>query len=216
VEATAFFNTYDDLIVAVGSFRESSRYRTDNISNARSRGLEVAGTARGRLAGPFPADVELRASYTLLDTEILAVDRAGAAPPPFEVGQPLLRRPRHQFSMELLASGGRASGFLQGGGRSRALDVEPTLGTFHPGFFDAPGYHVWSAGGAFRVHRLVEVFGRIENLFGRSYEEAFGFPAPGRAAYAGIRLMADATRRAAGPERASPDPSSESKRAAGR
>ncbi len=190
LESTAFFNTYDDLIVAVGSFRESSRYRTDNISNARSRGLELAGTLRGRLAGPFSAAVQLRATYTLLDTEILAVDRAGGAPPPFEVGQPLLRRPRHQFSTELVVAAGRASGFLQGGGRARALDIEPTLGTFHRGFFDARGYHVWNAGGAFRVHRRLEVFGRIDNLFDREYEEAFGFPAPGRAAYAGLRVAA--------------------------
>ena len=42
VEATAFTNHYDDLIVAVGSFQGSSRYETDNISNARASGLELA------------------------------------------------------------------------------------------------------------------------------------------------------------------------------
>ncbi|MEX1128508.1 MAG: TonB-dependent receptor, partial [Vicinamibacterales bacterium] len=41
-EAVAFWNSYDDLIVAVGSFRESSRYTTDNIANARARGIELA------------------------------------------------------------------------------------------------------------------------------------------------------------------------------
>jgi outer membrane receptor protein involved in Fe transport len=190
IEATAFFNDYDDLIVAVGSFRESSRYRTDNISNARSRGVEVAATARGRLPAARAIDVQLRVSYTRLDTKILAVDRAGTAPPPFEVGQALLRRPRHQFSTELLVSAGRGSAFLQGGGRSRALDVEPTLGTFHPGFFDSPGHQVWTAGAAVRVHRSLEIFGRIDNLFDRVYEEALGFPAPGRAAFAGLRVAA--------------------------
>jgi outer membrane receptor for ferrienterochelin and colicin len=34
-DAVGFFNDYDDLIVAVGSFQQSSRYRTDNISNAQ-------------------------------------------------------------------------------------------------------------------------------------------------------------------------------------
>ena len=48
VDATAFFNRYDDLIVAVGgSFADASRYRTDNISNARARGLELEGAWRG-------------------------------------------------------------------------------------------------------------------------------------------------------------------------
>ena len=41
VQATSFHNTYDDLIVAVGPFDGSSRYRTDNISNARAQGLEL-------------------------------------------------------------------------------------------------------------------------------------------------------------------------------
>jgi len=31
-------------------------------------------------------------------------------------------------------------------------------------------------------------FARVENLFDESYAEAFGFNAPGRAAYVGIRL----------------------------
>jgi outer membrane cobalamin receptor len=190
LEATAFVNGYDDLIIAVGSFSEASRYRTDNISNARSRGVELAGTARGRLHAGVPIDLRVRATYTRLDTEILAVDRARLAPPPFEVGQPLLRRPRHQFSTTLLVSAGRASAFLHGGGRSRVLDVEPTLGTFYPEFFEAPGYHVWTLGGAFRLHRALELFARVENLLDRSYEEAFGYPAPSRGAFAGLRIAA--------------------------
>jgi hypothetical protein len=36
VDATAFFNNYTDLIVAVG-YLSASHYRTDNISNARAR-----------------------------------------------------------------------------------------------------------------------------------------------------------------------------------
>ena len=91
VEATAFFNKYDDLIVAVGSFSGSSRYRTDNISNARARGLELALTLRGRVPGRRAVDLSGRVGYTLLDTEVLAVDQNGAAPPPFSVGQALLR-----------------------------------------------------------------------------------------------------------------------------
>ena len=54
----------------------------------------------------------------------------------------------------------------------------------------APGYQVWHAGASWRVVRLVEVFGRVENLFDRGYEEAFGFPALGRRATAGLRIAA--------------------------
>jgi len=187
LEATAFVNGYDDLIVAVGSFRGSSQYRTDNISNARARGVELAGTLRTRVSGRNRVDVHVRAAYTLLDTEILAVDRSGDAPPPFAVGDPLLRRPRHQLSANLLLTAGRWSTYVQGGSRGRVLDVEPSSGTFG-GLFNSKGYNVWNTGASVRVHRAVEVFGRVDNLFGRSYEEALGFPALGRGAVAGLRV----------------------------
>ena len=186
LEATGFTNEYDDLIIAVGSFAESSRYRTDNISNARARGLELSGTARSRLAG---ANAEVRVGYTLLDTEILAVDGGAAAPPPFAVGDPLLRRPRHQFSADLSLQAGPLAAFVRGGGRGRVLDVEPSLGSFG-GLFDADGYATWSAGASWTVRRGVEVYGRVTNLFDRRYEEALGFPALGRGAVAGLRLAA--------------------------
>jgi outer membrane receptor protein involved in Fe transport len=116
LEATAFVNKYDDLIVAVGSFRESSRFRTDNISNARARGLELAGTGRRRIDS---LDLQLHVAYTFLDTEVLAVDRSRTAPPPFKVGDPLLRRPRHQISLVLQLNSRHAAAYVQGGGRAR-------------------------------------------------------------------------------------------------
>ena len=189
VEATAFFNEYDDLIIAVGSFRESSRYRTDNIANARASGLELGLTLRGRLPGKRPIDVGGRLGYTLLDTTVQAVDRTRLAPPPFSIGQPLLRRPRHQFSADLSLAAGPLSAFLRGGGRSEVLDVEPSFGTFG-GLFDAAGYGVWHAGAAYRIARALEVFGRVENVADRAYEEAFGFPALGRRTTVGLRVAA--------------------------
>jgi outer membrane cobalamin receptor len=189
VEATAFFNRYDDLIVAVGSFRGSSRFRTDNISNARSRGLELAATARGRRAGAHPIDLQLRVGYTRLDTEILAVDGGADAPPPFVPGDPLLRRPAHRFSVDAAARAGRVAAYVQGHGRGRQRDVEPSLGTFG-GLFDAPGYAAWHAGVSWQVVRQVELFGRVNNLFDRTYEEVLGFPAPDRGFFAGLRVAA--------------------------
>jgi vitamin B12 transporter len=116
---------------------------------------------------------------------------AGAypAPSPFTAGQPLLNRPRHQWAIDASAARGRASAWLRGGGRGRVLAVEPSYGTFG-GLFDANGYNVWNAGASWRVSRRIEVFGRIENLFDRQYEEVFGFPALGRGAMAGLRIAA--------------------------
>lgn len=189
LEATAFLNDYEDLIIAVGSFRESSRYTTDNISNARSRGVELGVTARRRIGGSRAFDLHGRLSYTLLDTEILAVDGGATPPRPFSAGDTLLRQPRHQFSVDVTAAGGPFSAFVSGGGRSRFLDVEPMLGTFG-GLFDAPGFNSWNAGAGWKIRRGGEVFGRVENLFDRRYEEALGFPALGRRATIGLRIAA--------------------------
>ena len=189
VEATGFHNRYDDLIIAVGSFRTSSRYRTDNISNAWSRGLELSGTARGRVASRVPVDMLLRVSLTFLDTEILAVDGGEGAPPPFSPGESLLRRPGRQFAAEWTIRAGRVNGFASAGGRSRTRDVDPSFGTFG-GLFDAPGYTVVNAGAAWRFVRGVEAFGRVTNLLDRGYEEALGFPAPGRGGMVGLRVVA--------------------------
>jgi outer membrane receptor protein involved in Fe transport len=189
LEATAFLNDYDDLIVAVGSFRGSSRYRTDNISNARARGVELAGTGRTRIASKSPLDLAVRVSLTLLDTEILAVDGHSAAPPPFAPGDRLLRRPAQKFSAEFRANVARFAGFVTLGGRSRTRDVDPSFGTFG-GLFDAPGYAVVHSGVNWRGPRGIDVFARVTNLLDRHYEEVLGFPSLGRAVTAGIRVAA--------------------------
>ena len=189
IDVVGFANEFDDLIIAVGSFQGSSRYTTDNISNARARGLEFGVRAGRRIDVGGPVDVRARLTYTLLDSEILAVDRDDAAPPPFVVGDPLLRRPRHQVFADLAATAGRLGIFLNGGARSRVLDVEPSLGTFG-GLHYAAGFTVWNAGASWRIPRVGDAYARVENLFDERYEEALGFPALGRRATVGLRIAA--------------------------
>ena len=49
-------------------------------------------------------------------------------------------------------------------------------------------YVVVNLSGSFKVHKYVEVFARIENLFDENYEEAFGFGTPGFGVYGGVKL----------------------------
>ena len=182
--ATAFYNRYDDLIVAVGpAFKDLSQYTTDNISNARSRGIELSAALH------VASGLTARMAYTFLDTAILGVDGLGVAPSPFTAGQPLVRRPRHTASLDVVYTRRALSAFARVGARSRALDVEPTYGA-SGGLFSNPGFTVVDVGASWRVIRGVEVFGRIANLFDRSYEEAYGFPALGRNAMIGVRVAA--------------------------
>ena len=182
-DATWFLNDYDDLIIAVGRFTDASRYRTDNISNARAQGVELslAGRARGGLSG--------RASYTFLDTEIRAVDGSGTAPSPFTVGDPLLRRPRHQGVIDVAWGRGPVDVFAQGILRGETLDAEPNFGTFG-GLYENPAYAVANLGGTWRLWRQVAVYGRVMNLFDTAYEDVLGYPSPGRIGFVGVRVAA--------------------------
>ena len=182
VDATGFVNWYTELIVTVGqSLQDASQFRTDNISNARSRGLEVATSAR------TPWGLEITLTYTWMDTEILAVDTLSAAPPPFEVGDPLVRRPRHQGALDVAYHRGPLTAFGQVGARGRALDVEPSFGAFG-GLFENAGYGVVTTGATVTLGGGLDLFARVTNVLDRQYEEAFGFPALGRSAVVGLRV----------------------------
>ncbi len=185
VELTYFSNRYDNLIVAVGpAMRDASLYRTDNIANARSQGLEMG--AHLRTAWGLDAHV----AYTWLDTSVLAVDRLnGEAPPPFHVGDALLRRPRHAGSIDLVFARGRFTAYSEVGARGRTFDVEPSYGAF-AGLFWNPGFVTARCGASWRLMSALEIVARIDNVFDRRYEETFGFPAPGRAVMAGVRVAA--------------------------
>jgi outer membrane cobalamin receptor len=185
VDVTAFFNRYDDLIVAVGrSLRDASRYRTDNISNARARGLELSVAARSA------AGIDARIAYTFLDAAILAADRAiGNAPSPFKPGDALLRRPRQQVTFDLAILGRRTSAYVRFNGRGRVLDVDPTFGSFG-GLLTAPGFFAADAGAAFHLTSVFEIYGHVTNLFDRKYEEALGYPATPRTGTVGVRIAA--------------------------
>lgn len=180
-DATVFYNQYDDLIVSVGSLRDVSRYRTDNISNARARGVEAAAAWRG------PHGLGVRGAYTFLDTEIRAVDGLALAPSPYRVGDALLRRPRHQGSIAVDWSLARLTLFSLVSARGATLDAEPAFGP-GGGLYRNPGRGILDVGGAYQAARRVNLFARVLNLLDRRYEEVLGFPSPGRTAFAGVRV----------------------------
>jgi outer membrane cobalamin receptor len=181
LDTTWFDNRYRDLIVTVGSsYSGASRYSTDNIANARARGLEVSATARGGHG------VAVRMGYTLLDTAVLGITNAPLfAPAPYTVGQPLVRRPRNQAFGDVTWTGAHGSAFVSAGGRGKDLDLEPNYASTT---YTNPGFVVVSAGASRALGHGTELFARVSNLFNKSYEEAFGFPALGRTAAIGIRV----------------------------
>jgi outer membrane cobalamin receptor len=180
-DLTTFLNLYDDLIISVGGLSGISRY--ENVSNARARGVEASAAYRPA------ASTSLRASYTYLDAEIRAIDGTSQAPSPYQVGDRLLRRPTHQASVDVNWTASRVTAFGSLAARGTTLDAEPAFGP-SGGLYENPGRTVVDAGGSFRVVRGVYVFARVMNLFDKAYEEVLGYPAPGRTAFAGVRLAA--------------------------
>jgi outer membrane receptor protein involved in Fe transport len=183
LDATTFFNEFDDLIISVGRLTDVSRYRTDNISNARTRGLELAAAWQAGVRA------NLRATYTYLDGEIRAVDNTSVAPTPYRVGDRLLRRPAHQGSVDFTWTTDRASLFTSLVARGETLDAEPAFGA-SGGLFENPGRAVVDLGGSWRIVRGIDVYARVTNLFDKEYEDVLGYPSPGRTAFAGVRLAA--------------------------
>ena len=181
-EATFFANRYDDLIVTVGRrLSGASEYQSDNVANARAKGLEIGARWQGARG------LSARVAYTWLDTEILSVDNVAnpIAPAPYNVGDPLVRRPRNLASAAIMWSSARADAFFAVNGRGAMNDLEPS---FASSVYRNPGYAVVAVGGAIRVARSFEVYARVSNLFDKEYEEAFGFPALGRTALVGVRV----------------------------
>ncbi|HXO16159.1 MAG TPA: TonB-dependent receptor, partial [Steroidobacteraceae bacterium] len=54
---------------------------------------------------------------------------------------------------------------------------------------DAPGYTTVNLAASFALSRQLAVFGRIENLFDRHYENPVGFLQPRMGVFAGIRAQ---------------------------
>jgi outer membrane receptor protein involved in Fe transport len=110
------------------------------------------------------------------------------APPPFNVGDPLLRRPRHQASLDIVWARGAVTAYARVGGRSRMLDVEPSWGAISGGLFHVPGFAVANAGVSLGVGRGINIIARFDNLLDRQYEAVLGYPAPRRSFTVGVRL----------------------------
>ena len=156
------------------------------VSDRHAVGESVVVTAAGR---ELPRS-RVTDSVTVVTGDDLAArqfETVAEAPGPFSVGDALLRRPRHQGSVDLSLTRPRFSVFTSIGTRSRTRDVDPSFGAYG-GFFDNPGYALVDLGGRIRVSAGIELTARVLNLLDRGYEEALGFPGLGRSVIAGVRI----------------------------
>ncbi len=209
-----FRNTFEDLIEYVGQgvlpqlgvpadVAQAAPFGAAvNAASFRSQGMDSSAEAVvGRR-------LRLMASYTFLDAVVTESFASGALRPAINpafpgvpIGQygPLIgarpfRRPTH--SGTLMAS------FTQGPGQvtlSSYFAGKRDDSTFlDDGFFGysmllpnrdlEPAYQKVDLSAAYRVHPRLRLYLSIENLLGKDYEAAFGFPSLPRAARAGVTV----------------------------
>jgi len=178
LDATLFANRIEDLISGSGN----SAINLPGTS--KTRGLELTLTAK-----PL-RDLHLDASYTFTET----ADPDGIS---------LVRRAKHIAS-------------INGRYRFRIMDrpANFNLGIRYNGpqtdlvfnsFFPVEtvtkklgGYGLVNAGFAWQVTDQVQLFARGENLLDESYQEVFGYGAPGIAVFAGLRVTLGGRRKKGG------------------
>jgi len=170
VEGAFFDNRYSDLIVSLGgNLSDLSAFQTDNLANARSRGLETS-------ARLHPLRwVTFIGNYTYLDTAVLALNHTGIAQEYYTVGQQLPRRPPQSGSFRLALAKGRVSGDVVGYMRGKDLDVEPNYGASE-GFYTNPGYVNLGVNLNIAIRKDFTVYGALRNALDQHYEEIFGYP----------------------------------------
>ena len=178
VDFTYFFNRFDDQIVSIGG-SDLSTYQSDNLKNSRAQGLEISFRVN-----PIRS-LGIAAQYSFVDTEVLALDGSSEANSPYEVGQPLLRRPRHSASYSVTYTHKRLTLSTNAYIRGATLDGEPNYG--YP-FYKNKGYTHADLGLSYRLPYGVEMYGRLNNFLNQKYEEILGYPALHLNFMAGMRF----------------------------
>ncbi len=188
VDATYFYNRFEDQIVVLGgSLTNLSTFTSANLGNSRAQGMELSFRIRPLLS------LELNGEYTLDATTLLAVEGTSVALAPFHVAQPLIRRPKNSGFFNVTWQHRRLMLNANAYVRGAALDIEPNLGTYAcvlglPCFFTNKGYTRADAGFSYRLPKGLELYGRLNNLLNQKYEESYGFPALHLNFMAGMKL----------------------------
>ena len=189
VDFTYFYNRFDDQIVTLGgSLTNLSTFISDNLGNSRAQGLEAS--FRLRPTG----SLQVSGEYTLLGTAILALNGSTLVQAPFSVGQELINRPEKSGGFNLTWQRGRLTLNSNAYLRGWALDLEPNEGVYACSYYHLPclfpdkGYGVLNGGFSYRLEHGLEIYGHLNNLLDRKYEEVLGYPALPLNFIAGVKI----------------------------
>ena len=140
---------------------DAATYVNQNVSKAKTNGIETFMEMR-----PL-TDLTLRSTYTYQDAKDL------------DTGNQLLRRPRNKASFDtdyrFLEKAHVHVNVLMVGQKA---DYASTVA----------GYVMLNLSGSYDIHKYVQVFGRIDNVLNKQYEEVYGYGTSSVAGYGGVKL----------------------------
>jgi outer membrane cobalamin receptor len=146
-----------DLINFIGQY--------GNINRAFAHGAEV------ELQAKLRSRLLLSAAYTYTSTQIL--NNPAPIDSQYNVGQPLLRRPKHSANLLLSYLGTRWGANLSGS----FVGPRPDDDFFGFNINHAAGYVRADLGGWYAFNSRVTAYANIENALDRRYNEVVGYPA---------------------------------------
>jgi outer membrane receptor protein involved in Fe transport len=188
LDLTYFQNHFKDQIVTLGgSLTNLSSFTSDNLGNSRAQGGEISFQIH-----PLRS-LQMSAEYTRDDTAVLSLNGSSLALAPLQVGQQLIGQPRNSGGYNLTWRHGRLMLNTNAYIRGSVLDVEPNYGLSAcaldlPCLFPDKGYVRVDGGFAYRLPRGFEIYGRLDNLLNRKYEEVLGYPSLPFNFLAGVRF----------------------------
>ena len=168
IGATYFSNEFTDL------FGFDSNFKTVNIDKAKSNGIEFY------VIGKFSKSIKLNLNYTYTNTKDLSLNSS-------DNGKPLLRRPQNKIGFNLNYNFNKQSN----------LDLEivyvgkredKDFSTYPATRVTLGSYTIVNLAGSYSLTQNLSLFGRINNLFNKYYEEILGYATPGFSAYGGIKI----------------------------
>jgi len=132
-----------------------------NINNVRTKGIELSADAQ------LTDSLFITGNYTFTD----ATDRA--------TGQNLVRVPRHKAFAEIDWQA------IQGLNLAFTMTYNgKESDSFSPG---TAGWTRFDLKAAYEFDNGVEIYGRVDNLFNKEYQQVFGYGTPDRSFHAGLR-----------------------------
>jgi vitamin B12 transporter len=174
---TYFHNHFKDLIAFIFSPTPGCPASFCNVQKAKAEGIELAATIRPGYG------LTIGGNYTFLDTEVLDDGSVGSVA--LQKGKRLLRRPKHAGTLSIDYAWHRLHTSLTATFVGDRPDIFTDPATFVTQRVTAEGYTTVDLAGSYlllkdtRHLRELTLFGRIQNLFDRNYQQVAGFSAPG-------------------------------------